>query len=107
MATLRADTTERVLHLGNSRLSVLWGHVWEKTSHNNEDEEESQTEEDELGHGGMSGTVVTPLFAESPKVLLELISSELVVNETPKRNAVAEELEGSNGIAEDEHGSED
>jgi len=91
----------------HSSLGVLRRHVWEKTAHDNEDEEERNAEDDKLGHGRVSEAVVVPLFAESAKVFLELVSSELVVDETAEGDAVAEELEGSDWVAEDEHGGED
>jgi hypothetical protein len=118
ISLLKASTAQRlvgvttskasqVLHLVHSSLRVLRGHVWEKAAHDNEDEEERNAEDDKLGHGRVSDAVVGPLFAESTKVFLELVGSELVVDETAESDAVAEELERGDGVTEDEHGGED
>jgi hypothetical protein len=75
-----------------------------------EDDEENEqhtTEDDELSKSGVSGTVISPGATGTASVLLESISSELVVDETTESDRVTEELKGCNGIAEDEHRGND
>lgn len=72
-----------------------------------EEDEEDTTENNELSHSGVSDTVVCPGAAGTSSVVLELVGAELVVNETGESDRVTEELEGSNGVVEDEHRGND
>jgi hypothetical protein len=48
-----------------------------------------------------------PLHAALAKILLQLFSAELVVDETAQRDGVTESLERRDGILEEEHGRKD
>merc|ERR1711974_101444 len=48
-----------------------------------------------------------PLHAALAEVLLQLLSAELVVDETAKRDGVTESLERRDGVLEKEHGRKD
>lgn len=48
-----------------------------------------------------------PLHAALAEVLLQLLSAELVVDETAKRDGVTESLERRDGVLEEEHGRKD
>lgn len=91
-------------------LGILLGVVaWEcatKTAKKDDSGDEDDGESEELPHDGAPVAVVGPLPRTLRSVLLELVGTELVVDETAERNAVTEELERRDGVAEDEHGSE-
>jgi hypothetical protein len=44
---------------------------------------------------------------KSAHIILELVCTKLVINESSKSNAVAKSLEKSHWVTEEEHGSED
>ena len=75
----------------------------EHHEHGNDDSgKDHQLAEDRAGVAEL-----LPLHAALTKVLLELLSTELVVDETAKGNGVAESLEECNRVLEKEHGRED
>lgn len=69
--------------------------------------DENGDDNDELAGSWAASTVVSPSALCRAHVLLNLIGSKLVVDEAAERNAVSEELEGRNGVAEDHHGCDD
>lgn len=68
--------------------------------------DENSDDNDELAGSRATGTVVSPGTLCGAHVLLNLVGSKLVVDEAAERNAVSEELEGRNGVAEDHHGGD-
>jgi hypothetical protein len=68
--------------------------------------DKNEDDNDELAGSGATGTVVGPSTLRRAHVLLDLVGSKLVVDKAAERNAVSEELEGRNGIAEDHHGGD-
>lgn len=72
-----------------------------------EDGGEGNAENDELPEGWVTDTVIGPGAATVASVLLELVGTELVVDETAKSDGVTKELQRGNGVAEDEHGGDD
>jgi hypothetical protein len=77
------------------------------TAEEQDDGNENETNDDKLTCSGVAGAVVGPGTLASTHVLLDLVGSELVVNEAAKGNAVAEELERRDWVAEDHHGGDD
>lgn len=71
-----------------------------------EEDNEDSGEDDDLSEGRVTDTVVGPGTTASTSVFLELVCSELVVNETTESDRVTEELQRRDGIAEDEHRGE-
>jgi hypothetical protein len=69
-----------------------------------DDGDEDEDDHDELAGSWATGAVVSPGTLRRAHVLLDLVSSKLVVDEAAERNAVSEELEWRNGVAEDHHG---
>lgn len=72
-----------------------------------EQNEKDTAENDELSESGVSDAVVCPGATGTTSVLLESISSKLVVDETTESDRVTEELQRCNGVAEDEHRGHD
>jgi len=71
-----------------------------------DDGDEDEDDNDELAGSRAASTVVSPGTLRRAHVLLDLVSSKLVVDKAAERNAVSEELEGRNGVAEDHHGGD-
>lgn len=71
------------------------------------DSDENSNDNDELAGSRATGAVVSPSTLCGAHVLLNLVGSKLVVDKAAERNAVSEELEGRNGVAEDHHGGDD
>lgn len=88
-------------------LVVLGGEVGGKTAEEDEDDEDGETKDDELAQSGVARTVLGPGATASANVLLDLVGTELVVDETAEGNAVAKGLETGDGVAEDEHRGKD
>lgn len=78
-----------------------------KRSEDHEEGHDDGTEDHHFAENGAGVAEFRPLHAALAEVLLKLLSSELVENETPKGNAVAESLEECDRILEQEHGGED
>lgn len=72
-----------------------------------EDGGEGNAENDKLPEGWVTDTIIGPGAATVASVLLELVGTELVIDETAKSDGVTEELKRGNGVAEDEHGGDD
>lgn len=96
--------------LANAILGVLGGVVRDlapEAAKDDEDGEEDCSEDDELPESGVVDTVFGPSAATSTSVFLELVCTKLVVDETAKSDGVAKELEGRDGVPEDDHGGDD
>ena len=74
---------------------------------NEQNESARHTDEDGLGAGRVAAVVLTNLEAHIGSKTLALLSTELVVHQTSQGNGVTEELLGSDGVAENEHGGTD
>jgi len=72
-----------------------------------DDGDKNETNDDQLACSRATGTVVGPSALCGAQVFLDLFSSKLVVDEATERNAVSEELERRDGVAEDHHGCND
>ena len=72
-----------------------------------DDGDENKDDNDELAGSRAAGAVVSPSTLRRAHVLLNLVTSKLVVDKATERNAVSKELEGRNGVAEDHHGGDD
>lgn len=68
---------------------------------------QEHTEDDDLAHSWAVVAKLGPRQTTLAQVLSDLVSTELVVDETSKGNAVAESLEKSNWVAEEKHGGKD
>ena len=77
------------------------------TVENKQNENARHTDEDGLGAGRVAAVVLTNLEAHIGNKALALLSTELVVHQTSQGNRVTEELLGSDGVAENEHGGSD
>lgn len=71
--------------------------------HGNDDSGENH----ELAENRPAVAELLPLHAALAEVLLELLTTKLVVNEATERNAVTKGLEETDGVLEEEHGGED
>ena len=71
------------------------------------DGDKNSDDNNELAGSWATGAVVSPSALRRSHVFLDLVGSELVVDEAAERNAVSEELEGGDGVAEDHHGGND
>lgn len=71
------------------------------------DGHDDEANDDELASSRVAHTVVSPGALAVAHVLLDLVSSKLVVDEAAKSDAVTEELERRDGVAEDHHGCND
>lgn len=69
--------------------------------------DENEDDNDELAGSRATSAVIGPSTLCGAHVLLDLVSSKLVVDKAAERNAVSEELKGRNGVAEDHHGCDD
>jgi hypothetical protein len=78
-----------------------------QTNENHEHGDHNKTKDDQLASSRASLAKFGPLHATLTQVLPQLISTELVKDETHKSNAVAESLEECNRVAEKEHRRED
>jgi hypothetical protein len=78
-----------------------------QSTEKNEHGEHEQTKDDDLARSGAVVAKLGPRQTALAQVLLDLIGTELVVDETTKSNAVAKSLEKSNWVAEEEHGGKD
>jgi hypothetical protein len=77
------------------------------TVENKQNENARHTDEDGLGAGGVAAVVLADLEAHIGSKTLALLSTELVVHQTSQGNGVTEELLGSDGVAENDHGGSD
>lgn len=73
-------------------LSLARSIGWTKASKQDENREEDQAEDDQLPCNGLGRAEFTPGASSLADMLLDLIGAELVVQQTTKSNAVAEEL---------------
>lgn len=69
----------------------------------NEDDCQSSTGHDTLGLGGVGTAVLASLEADIGGERVDLLSTELVVDETSQGDGVTEELQGGDGVTEDHH----
>lgn len=74
---------------------------------NEEHADDYSSENHQLAENGPGVAELLPLHATLTKVLLQLLSAELVVDETAKRDGVTESLERGDGVLEEEHGRKD
>lgn len=72
-------------------------------SEEKEESEEETAEYNELSERRVSNSIFGPGATGATSVVLERISPELVVDESSKSDRVAEELQRSNGIVENDH----
>ena len=72
-----------------------------------DDGDEDESDDNQLAGGRVTDAVVGPSALSGAHVFLDLVGTKLVVDEAAERNAVSEELEGRNGVAEDHHGCDD
>lgn len=101
-SALAQETTHLVLGV----LVVLGSEARSKTTEQHENNEDDEAENDELADSGVARAVFSPSTATLTKVLLELIGTELVVDETTEGNAVTKGLETRDGVLEDHHRGE-
>lgn len=80
---------------------------WSTGVHDDEDDGQNGTGSNTLGLGRVAATVLAHLEAHISGEGLHLLSTKLVVAKTTKGNGVTEELQGSDGVVEDHHGSAD
>lgn len=69
----------------------------------NQDDGESSTGSDTLSLGGVCTAVLANLKADISGKRVDLLSTQLVVNQTSQGNGVTEELLGGDGVTEDHH----
>lgn len=105
LARAGGSTTEVSLHLVQRR--DIRRIRRRKTAKKDEENENDDAEDDELAESGVADAVLGPLAAGFVTVFLELLSAELVVDETGESDGVTEELEAGNGSAPDHHGGSD
>jgi hypothetical protein len=74
------------------------------TTKKHDDGDKNESNDDKLARSRAASAVVGPGTLASAQVLLNLVSSKLVVDEATEGNAVAEELERRDGVEEDHHG---
>lgn len=74
---------------------------------NEEHADDNSGEDHQLAENGPGVAKLLPLHAALAEVLLQLLSAELVVHKTTKRNSVTESLERGDGVLEEEHGGKD
>lgn len=77
-----------------------------KGTKNHEHRDDDSSEDHQFAQDGAGVAELLPLHAALTKVLLELLTTKLVEDEATESNAVAESLEESDGVLEEEHGSE-
>lgn len=83
--------------------SVAWSEGTQNEEHGNDDGGEYH----ELAEHRPAVAKLLPLHATLAKVLLELLSTQLVVDKTAERDGVTKGLEEGDGVLEEEHGRED
>lgn len=86
--------------------SLVRGVAGTKAAEDQEHRDDDAAEDHQLAERGASLTELRPLHAACAESLLQLLSTELVVDKTTERDAVTESLEQGDGIAEEEHGCE-
>jgi hypothetical protein len=85
----------------------LRGIAWSKGAKDQEHGDDDGGENHELAENRPAVAELLPLHATLAEVLLELLTTKLVVDEATKRNAVTKGLEETDGVLEEEHGRED
>lgn len=76
------------------------------TAEEEDEGEKDEADDDELASSRVADAVVGPGALAVAHVLLDLVGAKLVVDETAEGDAVAEELEGRDGVAENHHGGD-
>lgn len=102
-SALAQETANLVLGV----LVVLGSEAGSKAAEKDEDDEDDEAENNQLAQSGVAGAVFSPSTATLTKVLLELVGTELVVDETAESNAVTESLQTGDGVLENHHRGED
>lgn len=74
-----------------------------KTAKDHEHRGNDTGEDNQLAESGAVLAKLGPLHATGADSLLQLLTTELVVDKTAERNAVTESLEKGDGVAEEEH----
>jgi hypothetical protein len=77
-----------------------------KATENQKHGDDDSTKDHQLSERWAGLTELCPLHAALAEELLQLLSTELVVDETAESDAVAKGLDKGNGVAEEEHGRE-
>jgi len=89
----------------------LVGRVWcvtrSKGAENEEHGHDHSSEDHQLAENWPGVAKLLPLHAALAEVLLQLLATELVVDEAAERNGVTKSLEGCDGVLEQEHGRKD
>lgn len=96
----------RTEHLSSLILYTLAVLLWKVRSHpakNQEQPEKDHGKDDDLAHSGVGLAILGPLATSLTSVILELVSSKLVINETSKSDAVSEKLNTADWVTENEH----
>jgi hypothetical protein len=76
------------------------------TAEQQDDGDENESDNNQLACGRVTDAVVGPSALSGAHVFLDLVGTELVVDEAAEGNAVAEELERGDRVAEDHHGGD-
>jgi hypothetical protein len=95
-------TAKHALDVGNGIGSVAGCHG----ANEQEEAKESSTNDHKAALSGVSGTVFSPGTVSLAGVFLDLVATELVVDETNEGNRVTEELEGGDRSVPDDHGGD-
>lgn len=72
-----------------------------------DDGDEDESDDNQLAGGRVTDAVVGPSALSGAHVFLDLVGTKLVVDEAAESDAVSEELERGDGVAEDHHGGDD
>jgi hypothetical protein len=102
-ALLAEDVTNAALDTVVELAGLLRGVAGTKAAEDHEHGSNDTSEDNQLAGGGAVLAKLGPLHSTSADSLLQLLTTKLVVDKTAERNAVAESLEKSDGVAEQEH----
>lgn len=98
---------EQRANFGLHTCGGLWSVLRGETTNNDETTEDDASNNNDLLHRWVALAILSPSALTVSDVSLDLLTTELVVHETAKSNAVPECLESRDGIEEDDHGSND
>lgn len=105
-ALLTKNVTNAALNTIVQLASLVRGVARTKTAQDEEHGHNNGAEDHQLAKRRTGLAELGPLHTTCAESLLKLLPTELVVDKTTERDAVAESLEKGDGIAEEKHGGE-